>query len=142
MGDLIQAGFGLLILIGFWYAVFAVIRLLEPRPRAPRHPAPPPASPDISTGQPLAHAGRTPALDGPQSAHQKRTRGAPRPRRCCPDCAPGCQIAGLVMGQQGGRGDDLWGQPFGDDGPNIQAVVFWGDGCCPDCERCPTCQGA
>lgn len=44
------------------------------------------------------------------------------------------------MGQAWGRGDDWWGQPFGGDGPNTQAMVFWGDSCCPDCERCPTCQ--
>ena len=60
---------------------------------------------------------------------------------CCPDCTPECQITGLVMGQAVGTGDGWWGQPFGDGGPNTEAMTFWGDECCADCAHCPICQG-
>lgn len=73
------------------------------------------------------------------------TRGDPRwvsrPMPCCSDCAPGCQIAGLATGQAWGRGDGWLARPFGDEGPNSEAMAFWGDDCCPDCGRCPICQG-
>ncbi|MBK6763045.1 MAG: hypothetical protein IPG68_07105 [Micrococcales bacterium] len=58
---------------------------------------------------------------------------------CCPDCSPQCQLTGLATGQAMGQGDGWWGQPF-DDGFNVEAAVFWGDECCPDCSRCPICQ--
>ena len=45
------------------------------------------------------------------------------------------------MGQAVGDGDDWWGQPFGADGANTEAMVFWGDECCLDCARCSICQG-
>jgi hypothetical protein len=45
------------------------------------------------------------------------------------------------MGQGWGREEGWWGQPFGDNGPDSEAMVFWGDECCPACDTCPICQG-
>lgn len=122
MVEVLQALMGLLVLIGFWWAVCAVIRLFEPaRPR--RLPA--------LAASPAPAAPRSPPVGRPQPA---RRRGP-----CCPDCTPGCPEAGLAMGQAWG-GDDWHGEPFGADGPNPEAMVFWGDGCCPDCPRCAICR--
>lgn len=128
MGEVIQIGLGALVLIGLWWGMFALIRVFEPR-RAPR-PAVHQASSPITLYRP------------PASASQLHMQGSPvRNAPCCPDCASGCQITGLAMGQAGGHGDDWWGQPFGDNGPNTEAMVFWGDGCCPACGQCAICQG-
>lgn len=126
MGDLVQAGFGLVILAGFWWGVFALIRLFEPPAQTAR--------PGNSLSAPA------PRLGSP-SAYPVGRATAARRNHCCPDCTPSCQTSGLVMGQVWGRGDGWWGQPFGDDGPNTEAMVFWGDGCCPDCAECTICQG-
>ncbi len=61
------------------------------------------------------------------------------PQPCCPDCSPHCQLTGLATGQAMGQGGGWWGQPY-HDGFNVEAAVFWGDECCPDCSRCPICQ--
>lgn len=128
VGEAIQIGLGALVLIGFWWGLFALIRMFEPRP-APR-PAVRHAGAPIATHRP------------PAIASKLRMTGSPvRNVPCCPDCVPGCQITGLAMGLVGGHGDDWWGQPFGDDGPNTEAMVFWGDECCPACGQCPICQG-
>ena len=125
MWDWVQAGFGLLMLAGFWWGVFALIRMFEPAGR-PSQPRTAPAAPVPGPGMPTATTvGRA---------------SAARQGSCCPDCTSSCQTAGLAMGQVSGRGDGWWGQPFGDDGPNPEAMVFWGDGCCPDCAQCPVCQ--
>lgn len=124
MGEAIQIVLGASVLIGFWWGMFALIRIFEPRPR----PAPGPArSADLSAGRAAPRS----------TAVASRLRATP----CCPDCAVGCQITGLAGGQAWGGGDGWWGQPFGDDGPNTEAMAFWGDECCPDCSRCPICQG-
>jgi hypothetical protein len=134
--DVVQALIGLLILVGFWWSVFAVIRMFEPSQPAPQghRNGVKDALPPARSRPPVAHM---------QVPDPRRTPELPSARAtpCCPDCTPGCQITGLAMGQAWGQGDDWWGQPFGDDGPNSEAMVFWGDGCCPDCSQCPICQG-
>lgn len=139
MVDGLQAILGLLVLIGFWWGVFALIRLFEPpRVRRPTPPAvnrPPLRAGPVSSGSETVPSRQT-VNHSPGLARSPRTEV----RRCCPDCTPGCQVTGLSMGQAWGHGDDWWGQPFGDDGPNTEAMVFWGDGCCAECEQCPICQ--
>lgn len=127
MADFAQVLLGVGVLIGFWWGVFAVIRLLEPQPKS-------------STASTIRPARATRTVVGPD-APIRASVSAPGPTACCPECTPGCQFTGLVSGQAWGRGDGWWGQPFGDDGPNTEAMVFWGDDCCPDCSRCQTCQG-
>lgn len=139
MVDVLMTLLGLLVLIGFWWGVFALIRLFEP-PKARRVTPPPANAPTPRAGRlasgPATSAPRLVSEHGPVPARPPRERVLP----CCPDCTPGCQLTGLAMGQAWGRGDDWWGQPFGDDGPNTEAMVFWGDGCCADCEQCPICK--
>jgi len=129
--DVLQAGVGLLILAGFWWAVFAVIRLFEPHPVVRR----PPRGPSVPT------SATTPSIPRPALPTASAQGGRQVPP-CCPDCAPGCQITGLAMGQAWGHGDDWWGKPCGEHGANSEAMVLWGDECCPDCGQCPICQGS
>lgn len=141
MSDVLQALIGVVIVAGFWWVVLAVIRAIAP-PR--RKPAPdqsglgsvayrPRPSPTGGVSRPAASLGGQQGWTAPRAR-----RGSATP--CCPDCTPGCQVTGLAMGQAWGRGDDWWGQPFGDDGANVEAMVFWGDDCCVDCATCPICQ--
>jgi hypothetical protein len=140
MGAYLQAALGLLVLIGLGWGVFALIRLLEPaqhpdsasRAASPRGARTRPGASDPAAGPRPPAAG----LGGMGVAGPPRAPVA----RCCPDCTGACQVTGLAMGQAWGRGDDWWGQPFGGDGPNSEAMVFWGDECCPQCASCPICQ--
>lgn len=142
MLEALQALLGLLMLVGFWWGVFALLHLFEPhrtRPAAPFAAGPPNRREGPVQSGPAS--GLLPPLSGPDRL------GLPLPPQagvspCCPDCVQGCQLTGLAMGQAWGRGDDWWGQPFGDAGANTEAMVFWGDGCCPDCATCPICQEA
>jgi hypothetical protein len=62
-------------------------------------------------------------------------------RPCCPDCSPYCQDTSLAVGQaRATASEGWWAEPF-DGEANIDAVVFWGDECCPQCATCPVCQG-
>jgi hypothetical protein len=63
-------------------------------------------------------------------------------RRCCAECTPGCEFAGLMTGQYLGDGGGWDGQPFPEhDGVNSEAVAFWGGiGCCNLCAECRRCQ--
>lgn len=128
VGEAIQIVLGALVLACFWWGLFALIRLFEPR-RLPR-PAVRHGGTPITTYRP------------PEATAQLQMQGsAARIVPCCPECTAGCQVTGLAMGQAGGHGDGWWGQPFGDDGVNTEAMVFWGDECCPACRQCPICQG-
>lgn len=133
VGDALRMGLGLVIIGGFWWGVFAAIRLFEPL-----LPAHPPRTPPPSVRQ--ARPPESPS-SAPAQQLTPRATGA-RNRPCCPDCAQGCQMTGLAMGQEWGRGDGWWGQPFGQDGPNSEAITFWGDKCCPDCGQCQICRGS
>jgi hypothetical protein len=100
------------LLIGIWWGVRAVGRLFGPR-RPPASPGPAP----IPNPRPRARTSN-PRVEVPA----RTARLLP----CCPGCASACQVTGLILGQSGDRGDGWWGQPFGDDGPNSEAMTFWG----------------
>lgn len=135
MLDALQALLGLLVLMAFWWGVFAVIRLFEPTGvSATRRGV-------MDRGRD-AGAGSAPARGtGLPSARDVNSIGA-EGDRCCPACAPGCQVTGLAMGQAWGQGDAWWGRPFDEEGANTEAMAFWGDDCCPNCADCPICQRA
>ncbi len=140
MGEFVQVVLGAAVLAGFWWAVFAVLRLVDPdRPRAQGSAAAGPFPAEPSRSDVPAH--RQPQPRPPTGAAWCAGGPSTTPTPCCPDCSPDCQVTGLAMGQAWGRGDSWLGKPFDDDGINAEAAVFWGDDCCPDCWCCPICNG-
>ena len=126
-----QAFLGILFLAALWWGVLALIRLFEPVKASGQ------GTPGSDSPGHVVHADHVP----PGLPRARVAAHATAHPPCCPDCTPGCQLTGLASGQAWGRGDDWWGQPFGDEGPNTQALVFWGDECCPDCATCSICHG-
>ncbi len=140
MGEYVQVVLGAAVLAGFWWAVFAALRMIDPdRPRGRGSGPVGPFPPDSPQVHPPARGQQQP-WQTPRSIGSEPDRSAASVP-CCPDCSPDCQTTGLAMGQAWGRGDSWLGKPFDDDGINTEAAVFWGDDCCPDCWRCPICNG-